>query len=118
MTTRKKRRIDRGPELKSSPACANLAVAHCCDAWELAFEAAFAHNDNEYAARSIGGEAYRNAMPALTGFQSICDFIACVTHGILIGAIPDKSGSKLLYAAQVALSLDHRQPKTPASNAA
>jgi hypothetical protein len=105
-------------DYKSSPAYQNAAVARCCDAWERAFEAEFEETDNEYTARSLARSAYRNAMPALSGHQAICDFIACVTHGMLIDAVQDKSATKLLYAAQVALSTVRQQPKSPEAPAA
>jgi hypothetical protein len=41
-------------------------------------------------------------MPSLSGPDNIRDFIACVAHGMLIGAIRDTDGARLLYAAQVA----------------
>lgn len=43
-----------------------------------------------------------HAMPILSSEDSIREFIACVTHGILFGAFKDKQASQLLYAAQVA----------------
>jgi hypothetical protein len=57
------------------------------------------------------GPAYCKAMPPLADYESIRDFIACAAHGILIDAIPKKSASQLLYAAQVALATLHYEPK-------
>ena len=51
-------------------------------------------------------------MPPLSGYQNICDFIACAGYGILLGAIKDENGTKLLYAAQVALATVPRESKT------
>jgi hypothetical protein len=51
-------------------------------------------------------------MPSLSGFDSARDFVACVAHGLLIGAIPDEQATKLLYAAQVALSTHRTASKT------
>jgi hypothetical protein len=68
------------------------------------------HWDN---ASKSAGLAYRRAMPPLSGQQSISDFIACVAHGMLIGAIGGNNGTKLLYAAQVALGTIRRQPSPP-----
>ncbi len=51
-----------------------------------------------------GTYAYCSAMPHLTSRQAISDYIACVAHGIAIGAIPASRGSQLLYGAQVASS--------------
>ncbi len=55
--------------------------------------------------------AYRNAMPTMTDRQSIADFIACVTHGLLLKFINDEVATKLLYGAQVALSALPRENK-------
>ncbi len=55
--------------------------------------------------------AYRNAMPRLGSQQDISDFIACVSHGMMFDYIDDKLGSKLLYAAQVAMTNLQRTPK-------
>jgi hypothetical protein len=65
-----------------------------------------------------GAEAYRKVLPPLSGHQNICDFIACVAHGMLIEAISGADGSRLLYAAQVANSTIRSQPASPKSAAA
>ena len=57
------------------------------------------------------GPAYCRALPPLAGYESIRDFVACVAHGILINAIPEKRANQLLYAAQVALATLHHEPK-------
>ena len=44
-------------------------------------------------------------MPPLSGLDNISDFIACVTYGIVIGAILGPTATRLLYAAQVAGSI-------------
>jgi hypothetical protein len=98
---------------KSSPARQIPAVALCCDAWEAAFLAVRAKGKDEYWARRAAEQAYRDAMPPLSGYQSICDFITCAAYGIVMGAIDDANGSKLLYAAQIALSTLRTQPKLP-----
>ncbi|MGA3161422.1 MAG: hypothetical protein ABSC77_09410 [Terracidiphilus sp.] len=92
----------------------NPAVARCLSVWTIAYKA---NNKNSYEASKAAAEAYRNAMPRLSGYENICNFIACVAHGILIGAIDRKDSTKLLYAAQVALSSVHR-PAPPKSAAA
>jgi hypothetical protein len=56
--------------------------------------------------------ALRLAMPPLSGYQNICDFITCAGYGMLLGAIKHKNAGKLLYAAQVALAAVPREPKT------
>jgi hypothetical protein len=96
---------------KSSPARQIPAVALCCDAWEAAFLASYSQDRNEIRARSCANRAYRNALPPLANYESICDFIACVAHGIVIQAIDDDIGSKLLYASQIAVGALRNAPK-------
>jgi hypothetical protein len=58
-------------------------------------------------------------MPPLLGAENIREFIACVAHGMLIGAIENKDATRLLYAAQVAFSAQSRaEPKRTPKSAA
>jgi len=102
----------------SSPACGNSAVSHCCDGWELAFQEEMAKGEDDVIAAIEADEAYRGTLPPLAGHENICDFIACVAHGMLIGAISESCGTKLLYAAQVANGADRQQPDARKSEAA
>jgi hypothetical protein len=88
----------------SNPAFANRAVAACCKAWKRVYSEAFAVDQCDWKAARAAGEAYRAAMPPLSSRDNCVDFIACVTHGMLIGAIHENNGTKLLYAAQVAVT--------------
>ena len=90
----------------------NPRVDHCCEAWERAFQATSAQGKTLYSCRADASVAYRKAMPPLSSYQSACDFVACVVHGLLIEAITETQGGKLLYAAQIVLSTGRQQPKT------
>jgi hypothetical protein len=58
--------------------------------------------------------AYRHAMPFLTSDPDAIDaFIACVTHGLIIEVFEPAEASKLLYAAQVAIT--SRRARTQAA---
>ena len=105
---------------KSNPAFANPAIARCCKAWKKVYRAAIEETDYEAGAAKKAGEAYRAAMPPLTSRESCRDFIACVAQGILLGAIAEKNGGKLLYAAQVALAMANCQqnPRNSAPSSA
>jgi len=96
---------------KSSPARQIPAVANCCDSWEAAFLASYSQDKNEFRARDRANRAYRNAIPPLANYESICDFIACVAHGIVIQAIDEAIGSRLLYAAQISVGALRNPPK-------
>jgi hypothetical protein len=87
-----------------SPSLENPAVALCNEVWLKIHAATLKKTRNVYTARSCAGKAYRLAMPPLSGCQNICNFIACVAHGMLLGAIEDENSAKPLYAAQVALA--------------
>ena len=94
----------------AEPAHANPAVARCLDAFARTYKANIAINQTKAAATDCAAVAYREAMPPLTGPDNIRDFIACVAQGILVGAINSLQSSKLLYAAQVALSASRKLP--------
>lgn len=88
---------------KPSPALENPAIARCIKAWDTPYREQFEDCGSEALAAWKAGPAYRAALPPLTSRDNCRDFIACVAHGILLGAIDDKHAGKLLYAAQVAL---------------
>jgi hypothetical protein len=96
-----------------NPALQNPAVAHCHQVWNSAFTRIHKTERNQFIAANRAGELFRAAMPPLSGHQNIVDFVACVGFGMAIGAIKDKIGSKLLYAAQIALIALPKPPKNP-----
>ena len=83
-------------------AATNPGVARCVCAWIRVNRAERAKGKDKYGARSAANRAYLDAMPPLSGSENIRDFIACVTHAMIADIILESSGSKLLYAAQVA----------------
>ena len=87
---------------ESNPALANSAVARCVADWKDTISSLSDAGVYEHHISRRAAEAFCTAIPPLTDSSSIADFIACVAHGMLIGAIDPKNGSKLLYAAQVA----------------
>ncbi|MGA2808979.1 MAG: hypothetical protein ABSE87_12665 [Terracidiphilus sp.] len=98
-----------------SPAFANPAVARCCAASARAYKAAVANGKGKVFSDLNAEQAYRNNLPPLSGPENIRDFIACVAHGMLIGAIEGPAGARLLYAAQVAATTVRSQPSPPKS---
>ena len=102
-------------EGKSSPNPINQAVKACCKAHAHAFKAAKKQGESQSFAADQAEKAFRKAMPPLSGDQNIRDFIACVVRGMLIDAIPNPDGARLLYAAQLACAVRQpTQPKFPA----
>jgi hypothetical protein len=80
----------------------SMAVEACTRAFTEAAEKATAEGRSVDHSRKAAQIAYAMAIPPLTGADSIGDFIACVTRGMLLGAIPGPDATRLLYAAQVA----------------
>ena len=91
-------------ELEKSPIAAheNPVVARCGRAWLLYYCQAIFKGESDASARHKARRAYQLAMPPLTGSRNVRNFIACVTHGMLLGALDGNEATKLLYAAQVA----------------
>ena len=103
---------------QNSPAHANPAVARCCAAWNHAFQQARAQGKGEIFSAMDAARAYRHNFPTLDCAESVCNFIACVAQGILLGAIPGPDGSRLLYAAQVATAALRAQNQQQPARAA
>jgi hypothetical protein len=102
-----------GPAIKRS--AGGAALKRCRAAWQRAYNATMAANGNrpseEWQAVDNADKAYCNALPLLYGYEGIRDVIACVAHGVVIGAVPPEKTGQLLYAAQVAISSLSQQPR-------
>ncbi|MGA2571825.1 MAG: hypothetical protein ABSF23_15025 [Terracidiphilus sp.] len=96
----------------------NDAVARCVRAWRLTMKKEreeLDEGDSEYEAEKASNNAYLGAMPPLSGYQNICDFIACVTNGSMVGVIPQRDAEHFLAAAKIALGALRLEPKPAAS---
>jgi len=96
---KKARPIERLP---LPPELEETAIGRCCEAWSRAYENAVAEGRGEVSCAVRANEAYRIAMPPLTSPENIRTFVACVTHGLLMGTIIDMAAARLFQAAQVA----------------
>lgn len=86
---------------------ANSAIQRCLDAWSQIMNAT---PKPDYFTQKDAGAAFRAAMPELTSLPNVQNFIACVSRGILLGAIDEKHAPKLLSAAQMALRSFSSEP--------
>jgi hypothetical protein len=92
----------------------NPAIARCYQAYRQAAKAAREKGKYDFEIRSAAREAYRSAMPPLSGAENIRNFIACVAEGMLNESISGTDGMRLLYAAQVASGVIERpSPRKP-----
>ena len=83
------------------------ALAECKTAWTEAYD--LANSKGLTAARAVRMEsvAYKLAMPKMDSLPTIRAAIACIAQGITLEVFDGRDGSQLLYAAQVALSVQH-----------
>jgi hypothetical protein len=80
----------------------NLAVEICLQTYASTMQEQIDKEVTGPQVQSLGRVAYAAALPMLSNADCIRDFIACVVHGMAIGAIPSSDGTRLLYGAQVA----------------
>jgi len=99
-------------EEASSPALKDPAVTRCIEVWKSTREESLANGKSQFYSGKDAASAYCAAMPPLTGYQNICDFIACVGYGLVIDIIREDRATKFLYAAQTALNSVSQQPNS------
>ncbi|HWE87770.1 MAG TPA: hypothetical protein VG267_22695 [Terracidiphilus sp.] len=97
-------------DISASVSSKNPAVQQCIEAGRIVFEEELAKGTDKYKADCAAREAYRNAMPHLSGAQNIQDFIACTAVAVLRGLMYESESTRLLYAAQIASGALARQP--------
>jgi hypothetical protein len=100
-----------GPETSPTTPTRNPAVQRCYLARKHSLECSQKKGLDSYNTQENASEAYRNAMPDLSGYENIRDFIACITHGMLSNVIDTIEGPKFLYAAQIAVGALRHEPK-------
>lgn len=101
------------PRLEEEPSSVpqSPALIHCAAAWERTRQQFLASGNSEYRAGTHAAKAYCAAMPPLSGYENICDFIACVGHGLTAGIIEEDQVGKFLFAARVALKAESLRPR-------
>ena len=110
------------PDIAPAPVCKRskigTALKRCRDAWQRSYDAVYAElietedeEDSMTEAEVAACKAYCSALPVFFDQDGIRNFISCVSHGILIGAITEEKASRLLYAAQVAIAALPPQPR-------
>jgi hypothetical protein len=87
------------------------AVAACESEWGRVYCEFLKKKKSKNEAIREADWAFREAMPAPVGYANICNFIACVVYGMMMGRFTFEEGPKLLYGAQVALSTIAPQSK-------
>ncbi len=90
-------------QINHRPALRNPAVARCQIAWKRAYRTGMKLTKSRMLARKEAREAFRQALPPLSGLDDIGDFIACVAFAMAAGILVDGEDVQILCAAQLAL---------------
>lgn len=102
----------------SDGASRNADVERCIQAWNRAYKKASEDNGTtQYQCEKAANKVFLNTMPPLAGRENIRNFIACVAQAAIMNVVYGKELTQLLYAAQVAIGANGREPKpssTPA----
>jgi hypothetical protein len=96
----------------------NYAVAECLRAWQITMDnerSKLDEDDNEDDAEKEANEAFLAAMPPLSGYQNVCDFIACVTQAYMWDIIRHQQADHLFKAAKIAMSALRLDPQKASS---
>lgn len=93
------------PEFKLKTAFDDFAVAQCQLSWERGYRAEMKLTKSPMLARKEAREAFRQALPPLSGLEEIAGYIACVAYAISTGVFVNGDEAELLHAAQAALHL-------------
>jgi hypothetical protein len=72
----------------------NSAIDRCYQAYRQAAKTAREQGKYDLEIRSAAKEAYRNAMPPLSGVENIRNFIACIAEGMLNESIGSADGMR------------------------
>jgi hypothetical protein len=91
------------------------AIARCILAKQRAMKKAIADGESKVGAEMKGERAFLRALPPLSGFDNIRDFIACVTYALATDVIIRSGAEPLLDAAKIALATLRHQPKSRAA---
>jgi hypothetical protein len=96
----------------------NADVERCLRAWNRAYKKASENKGTtDYQCEKAANRAFLNSMPPLVGRENIRNFIACVAQAAIKGVVYGKDLTQLLYAAQVAIGANGREPKPSKSTA-
>ena len=88
------------------------AIDICRRAWNSAHdEQAEIKGSSNWDREKAGNKAYLEAVPALSGYKNICDFVACINYASMTGIIIHTDAAHYLANARIALSTIYHQPK-------
>lgn len=85
------------------------ALAHCKAEWDHAYQLAQEKGLPAARALRMACIAYKLAMPKMDSLPTIRAAIACIAQGVTLEVFTGRDASQLLYAAQVALTVNKQR---------
>jgi len=83
----------------------------CRSAWNSAHDQQTEHKgSSNWDCEKAGNNAYLKAVPPLSGYKNICDFIACINFASMTGVIIHTDAAHYLANARIALSTIYHNP--------
>jgi hypothetical protein len=100
-----------GAAQTSSDDSGKEAIDICMSAWNSALdEQAEIKGSSNWDREKAGNKAYLKAVPSLSGYKNICDFIACINYASMTGIIIHTDAAHYLANAKIALSTIYHNP--------
>jgi len=88
------------------------AIDICMESWNSAHdEQAEIEGSSNWDCKMAGNQAYLEAVPSLSGYRNICDFIASINYASMTGIIIHTDAAHYLANARIALSTIYHRPK-------
>ena len=88
------------------------AIDICRRAWTSAhIKRAEDQKSSAWEREKAGNKAYLKAVPALSGYKNICDFVACINYASMTDVITHSDAEHYLSNARIALSTIYHNPK-------
>jgi hypothetical protein len=100
-----------GEPQTSSDDSGKKAIDVCMSAWNSAHDERNEDEDStDWDCEKAGNKAYLRAVPPLSGYKNICDFIACINYASITGVIASNEATHYLANAKIALSATYHNP--------
>jgi hypothetical protein len=97
------------------PPSENAAIARCMRAFQRAYQKKLANLDegeDKYFAEKADRLAYLRAVPPLSGYDDIRDFITCIAFADLAQILPQNDAEHHLNSARIAVAVVRHEPGT------
>jgi hypothetical protein len=85
------------------------ALRACVEAFWTQIADALERGKLCHQATKEAAQAYKLSLPSMSSMDGVRDYIDAIANGVCLGVFDGKEASTLLYAAQVSISVIHKQ---------